>query len=77
MIAMSRTQGSCTRPGDVPQVWGISQWVGVWGAFGLARGNLLLPTWKLPPQGCYAGTWVPPTYTVLLVRCPFWGRSLQ
>lgn len=40
MIALSRTQGSCTRPGDVPQVWGISQWVGVWGALGLARGNL-------------------------------------
>lgn len=54
LIALSRTQGSCTRPGDVPEVWGISQWVcGV--AFGLARGNLLLPTWKLPTQSCSAG----------------------
>lgn len=74
MIAMSRTQGSCTRPGDVPQVWGISQWVGVWGAFGLARGNLLLPTWKLPTQSFCAGTWVPLPTLFLSGALPVLGQ---
>lgn len=54
----------------------LSVGVGVWGAFGLARGNLLLPTWKLPTPKLlfwrYLGTSCL-RYTVLMRR-PFWGQ---
>lgn len=66
LIAMSQTQGSCcTRPGDVPEVWGISQWVWVCGvpsAWPVAI--YCYPPGSYQPQSfCSAGTWVPPTDT--------------